>query len=129
VLASGNVVHNLRRIAWDEPDAGFDWARRFDDAVNTTLAEAPGDVLRLGDHADFPLAVPTPDHFIPLLHIAGLADALGTTPSVFVDGFTYGSISMACHVIGGDVPAPEDDATGAGALPPPPAIPPEEANV
>src|ERR1051326_4185051 len=32
VLASGNVVHNLRLIEWDRPDDGRDWARRFDDA-------------------------------------------------------------------------------------------------
>src|SRR3546814_7442593 len=50
-------------------------SRRFDDAATTLLSESPGDVLRLTEHADFDLAVPTPDHFIPMLYIAGLAAA------------------------------------------------------
>ena len=41
VLGSGNVVHNLRRIDWNQRDAGFDWARRFDDAVCEQLPTIP----------------------------------------------------------------------------------------
>ena len=37
------------------------------------MTNEPGDVLRLTEHADFPMAVPTPDHFLPLLYLAGLA--------------------------------------------------------
>src|SRR5689334_11672095 len=72
VIASGNVVHNLRRVQWDKPDAAFDWAERFDDAALDQLAHGPEDVLRLTGHPDYALAVPTPDHFIPLLYLAGL---------------------------------------------------------
>src|SRR5206468_10364770 len=64
VLASGNIVHNLGLIQWNRPDAAFDWAERFDDAVARQLAEAPGDILRVTEHPDFAAAVPTPDHFI-----------------------------------------------------------------
>ena len=42
ILGSGNVVHNLRLIDWNQPDLGFDWARRFDDAVAEQLANDPG---------------------------------------------------------------------------------------
>ena len=45
ILASGNVVHNLREIQWDQPNTAFDWAERFDDAVVAQLADAPSDIL------------------------------------------------------------------------------------
>ena len=38
ILASGNVVHNLRRIAWDQPETGFDWCHRFDEAAAAAVA-------------------------------------------------------------------------------------------
>ena len=101
IVASGNIVHNLRRIDWSEPDGATDWNRRFDDAAATLLRERPGDILELVAHADFELAVPTPDHFIPLLHLAALAAESGETPEVLVDGCTLGSLSMASYAIGG----------------------------
>jgi 4,5-DOPA dioxygenase extradiol len=101
ILASGNVVHNLALMDWGRPDGGFDWARRFDTAARRALVETPGDVLRLAEHADYPLAVPTPDHFIPLVYFAGLAaaayDAGGPRPDVLVDGYANGSLSMTCY--------------------------------
>src|ERR1035437_8090851 len=65
IIGSGNVVHNLRAIDWGQPDAGFDWAHRFDDAARAAMTGTPGDVLALQSHADFHSAVPTPDHFLP----------------------------------------------------------------
>ena len=106
IIGSGNVVHNLRRIAWAQPDGAFDWNRRFDDAVRAVLHDEPGDVLRLVDHPDYELAVPTPDHFVPLLYLAGLAAEAGVPADVFVDGYAYGSLSMACYGIGLDGPEP-----------------------
>lgn len=73
IIASGNVVHNLRRVRWSRPDAAFDWAVRFEDAVAGVLDGSPEDILRTTEHPDFELAAPTPDHFIPLLYFAGLA--------------------------------------------------------
>jgi len=100
VLCSGNVVHNLRNIAWEEPEMGYDWARRFDDAAMELVSQAPGDVLKLAEHPDFALAVPTPDHFIPLLYLAGMADAEGTGLAPLVRGYSLGSISMTCYGLG-----------------------------
>ena len=65
ILASGNVVHNLRRLQWNEPNLAYDWAERFDDAVAEQLSRDPGDALKVLEHADFDLAVPTPGPVAP----------------------------------------------------------------
>lgn len=102
VLASGNVVHNLSQVQWNRPNAAFDWAERFDHAVAAELAEAPGDMLRLKEHADFAAAVPTPDHFIPLLYLAGMAAEQQSSLDALVRGYAMGSISMTCFGLGAD---------------------------
>ncbi len=97
ILASGNVVHNLGLIEWARPDTGFDWAQRFDEEARRLVVDAPGDVLKLAQHRDYDLAVPTPDHFIPLVYFAGLAAANDQHhPEVLIDGYAYGSLSMTC---------------------------------
>ena len=73
ILASGNVVHNLRRVQWNEPDGAFDWTRRFDDAAKAIMTGDPGHAAQLEQHPDYALAAPTPEHFLPLLYVAGLA--------------------------------------------------------
>jgi 4,5-DOPA dioxygenase extradiol len=125
VLGSGNVVHNLRRIQWDQPDAGFDWAERFDEATAALLANAPGDVLKLVEHPDYELAVPTPDHFIPLLYIAGLAEASGETMDALVRGYAMGSLSMTCYGVGADIGCKDGD----GAATVPEGVPPDQTNI
>jgi 4,5-DOPA dioxygenase extradiol len=125
IVGSGNVVHNLRRIDWNQPDAGFDWARSFDDAALEIMTGAPGDVVRLTAHDDFDLAVPTPDHFIPLLYLAGLAAAAGETARVLVDGYAMGSLSMISYTLGCRDLAPG----GTGGAPVLPDIPADETNI
>jgi len=97
VLGSGNIVHNLRVMSPALHDSGFDWAARFDDAARELLTSAPADVLTLREHPDFDRAVPTADHFIPMLYFAGLAGA--TPATVLVQGYTYGSLSMTSYTI------------------------------
>ncbi|MGY1679645.1 4,5-DOPA-extradiol-dioxygenase [Geodermatophilus sp. SYSU D01176] len=100
VIGSGNVVHNLSAVSRAMPDAGFDWAHRFDDRVRELMLDRPTEVVALDRHPDAGLAVPTPDHFLPLLYVAGMAGATGTTAEVLVDGFTHGSLSMASYTVG-----------------------------
>jgi 4,5-DOPA dioxygenase extradiol len=99
ILASGNVVHNLRLIDWGREEGGFDWAERFDDAVHAALADDADAVVRLREHPDFGRAVPTDEHFLPVLYLAGLAEAAGRSPHRLVDGLTMGSISMASYAL------------------------------
>jgi len=100
VLASGNVVHNLRRVDFSQPTFGADWAHRFDSAVRNAMIADPSSVLEMAEHRDYPLAVPTPDHFFPLLYLAGMARSAGEAPRVLVDGCAYASLSMTSYAIG-----------------------------
>ncbi len=109
VIGSGNVVHNLRAVSRAMPDTGYDWAQRFDEAVREVVLDRPTEVATLDGHPDAGLAVPTPDHFLPLLYVAGIAGATGTTAEPLVDGFADGSLSMASYTVG-LTPLPDDDA-------------------
>lgn len=126
VIGSGNVVHNLRRLQWSEPNLAYDWAQRFDDAVAEQLTKAPADILSVRNHADYPAAVPTPDHFVPLLYLAGLAAADDQQPEPLVRGHSMGSISMACYGLGADIELRKHP-TCAARLPP--DVPPEQTNI
>jgi 4,5-DOPA dioxygenase extradiol len=126
IVASGNVVHNLRLLDREQPDLAFPWARDFDAAARAALTANPADVLRLNDHPAYALAAPTPEHFLPLLYFAGLASAAATPACVLVDGYAFGSLSMAAYTIGAEVKVPdvaEQEAAGV------PDIPADETNL
>jgi 4,5-DOPA dioxygenase extradiol len=128
ILGSGNVVHNLRALDWSAPDLAFDWSKRFDEASRAVLTERPGEAARLQDHPDFRRAAPTPDHFIPLLYFAGLAEAAREPAEVLVDGYAMGSLSMACYTLGGPVPV-EPAGPPAAPVPDPGTVPVEDTNL
>jgi 4,5-DOPA dioxygenase extradiol len=99
VLASGNVVHNLRLMDWSRPDAAFDFAQRFDKAAAEALLGRPASVPDLTRHDDYRLASPTPDHFLPFVCLAGLAEAAGLAVEPFAEGVAYGSVSMTSYAL------------------------------
>jgi 4,5-DOPA dioxygenase extradiol len=95
LAGSGNVVHNLRVIRWEAGAAPYPWAVRFDAAARDLLERREHAPLceyhALGEAAH--LSVPTPEHFLPALYIAGAQrddDAL----AILTDGIELGSISM-----------------------------------
>jgi 4,5-DOPA dioxygenase extradiol len=100
ILGSGNVVHNLALVDLASGERAFDWAVRFDEACTAAMTQDPGTTVALAEHPDYRLAVPTPDHFLPLAPIAGLAAAAGTPADVLVDGYLGGSLSMTSFRIG-----------------------------
>ena len=126
IVGSGNAVHNLHRLQWDRPDAAFDWAERFDEAVVEQMANDPGSMLKLAAHGDYEAAVPTPDHFIPLLYVAGLAAAGEGSANAFARGYTMGSISMTCYALGAGAIVTQDGAAAAGL---PSGVPADQTNI
>jgi 4,5-DOPA dioxygenase extradiol len=128
LLSSGNVVHNLGGMDFGNPDGAYDWAERFDGAVREKMLDTPADVLTVDARPEFRLAVPTPDHFLPLLYLAGTAGATAQTLDVLVDGYTFGSLSMTSYTLDA-APLPSDDVDAPAAeFPDPALVPPDETN-
>jgi 4,5-DOPA dioxygenase extradiol len=102
IFGSGNVVHNLAAYSWGKhPQGPFDWALRFETHVRDAL-ERRVDVQLIDYGAlgrDARLAVPTPEHYLPLLYVLG-ATHPDEKPSFPVTGVTGGSISMLAASFG-----------------------------
>ncbi|CRK57811.1 hypothetical protein [Alloactinosynnema sp. L-07] len=96
ILGSGNVVHNLHTYAWGRhPVEPFEWAVRFDTRLRELITAGRFDDVIAYEQGggDAALAVPTPEHYLPLLYV--LAACTGVDPVTFpIDGFDGGSISM-----------------------------------
>jgi 4,5-DOPA dioxygenase extradiol len=101
IVGSGNVVHNLGLVQWNQPEAAFDWAHDFNEAAIALMTANPGSAADLQHHDRYPLAAPTPDHFIPMLYIAGLASAADQKAEVLIDGYAMGSLSMTSFTVAG----------------------------
>ena len=99
ILASGNIVHNLRLFRHND-SRPYDWAVRFDEHVAEHIASGHHDGL-LGYETlgpDALLAVPTPEHYLPLLYV--LAVQRDDDPVEFFNEQIISSISMRSVVIG-----------------------------
>lgn len=92
ILGSGNMVHNLPRMAWQEE--GFDWAVECDQTMARLIRD--GDHQALIDYETIPhasQAIPTEEHYLPLLYVLGAVNNTDTV-SFFNEQVTLGSISM-----------------------------------
>ena len=99
IIGSGNIVHNLAAMDGQLGDNGFGWAARFDnDAADLSHATRRAS-CGYDEHRDYAAAVPTPDHFIPMLYFAGLSSAQDSGADVLVDGYAYGSLSMTSYTL------------------------------
>ena len=98
IVGSGNMVHNLRKVAWDklnQDNYAFDWARE----ANTKMKE----YIQSGNHQPlvayasqglaFRMAIPTPEHYLPLLYTLALKEEEEAL-SLFNDKAVGGAISM-----------------------------------
>ena len=94
IVGSGNVVHNLRMADWDEK-GGFDWALEANERIKKFVST--NDHQPLIDYRsqgrELELAVPTPEHYFPLLYVLALKEEKESV-SFFNDKAEWGSISM-----------------------------------
>lgn len=101
IIASGNIVHNLRVLDWQNIDAKpFDWAVEFDELVKAKLSNQ--DFQSLVNYEQFGsiarMSHPTNDHYLPMLYSLGLAGKNETVTFLY-EGIQYGSASMRCFQI------------------------------
>jgi len=104
IIGSGNMVHNLHKVAWDKQDDeeyGFDWALEANDTFKKLIQSNHHKELihydLLGKAVQ--MAVPTPDHFLPLLYALALKNE-SETVSYFNDKAVMGSLTMTSLKIG-----------------------------
>lgn len=99
IIASGNIVHNLRELNPQMDDKGYDWAIEFDDYIETAIINKNYDdcmnFMSLGELAR--LSVPSPEHYLPLLVLLGSVDDKDQV-EVFNKGYDLGSLSMTGYV-------------------------------
>ncbi len=98
IIGSGNMVHNLRMVAWDkfnQPDYAYDWAAEASSKMKEYILS--GDYTPLINYRSqgkaFDLAIPTPDHYLPLLYTLALKED-NEKISLFNDKAVAGSLTM-----------------------------------
>jgi 4,5-DOPA dioxygenase extradiol len=98
IMGSGNMVHNLRMLAWDkldEPGFGFDWALHMNDTFKQLITNGSHETLiqyeKLGKEAL--LSIPTPEHYLPLIYSLGLSNQKDSI-QFFNDKAVAGSLTM-----------------------------------
>ncbi len=104
IIGSGNIVHNLRRVAWEKLDSGnygYDWAIDASQKINKLILDDNHESLinykSLGP--EILLSVPTPEHYLPLLYTLSLKEK-NEEIKIFNDKQVAGSLSMTSIKIG-----------------------------
>ncbi len=99
IFGSGNIVHNLRMVDWNKAKEGFDWAYEFDEYIYENIMSKDHEkILGFKDLASTArLAVPTPDHFYPLLYALGAAEE-NDKIRVFNKSAEMGSLTMTSYL-------------------------------
>lgn len=96
IMGSGNMVHNLRMLSWDMiGGGGYDWALNMNSKFGELIMAGDDQSLvhyeRLGTEAI--MAIPTPEHYLPLLYILGVKDKR-EAPLIFNNKAVAGSLTM-----------------------------------
>jgi 4,5-DOPA dioxygenase extradiol len=104
IIGSGNLVHNLRLLAWDKIDEagyGYDWALEANDKIKSFILN--GDMKSLLQYqsqgTSFKMAIPTPEHYLPMLYAMALKEG-NEQVTLFNDKAVGGSLTMTSLKIG-----------------------------
>ncbi len=101
LIGSGDIVHNLRLLDWEHPEGAFDWAEEMNTIFKSAIVN--NDHRALVNYSSYgkaaALAVPTPDHYLPLLYILALKKPEESV-RFFNDRVIMGSLSMTSLRIG-----------------------------
>jgi 4,5-DOPA dioxygenase extradiol len=105
IIGSGNMVHNLRMVAWDKLNTdnyGFDWAHEASEKIKSYILDNNHrELIRYKSQGKaFDLAIPTPEHYMPLLYALALQDK-NEDVQLFNDKAVGGSLTMTSVKIGG----------------------------
>lgn len=102
IIGSGNIVHNLGMLAWNQPEKGFDWAIEANTKVKNFITTRDHKALiNFRDQGpEFKLSIPTPEHYLPLLYVLALQGEKQNA-SFFNDKTVMGSIAMTGVQISG----------------------------
>ena len=98
IIGSGNMVHNLRLVDWpkiNQPNYGFDWALEASEKMKMCIVNQQyQELINFKSQGKaFDLAIPSSEHFIPLLYILGVS-AKNEEPVFFNDKAIMGSLTM-----------------------------------
>ncbi len=103
IIGSGNMVHNLGMVAWDKlkQNFAFEWAEEASEKMKSAILSGNHDSLInfQNQGKSFDLAIPTPEHFLPLLYILSLKQK-DEDLNLFNDKALAGSLSMTSVKIG-----------------------------
>ena len=103
IIGSGNIVHNLRAVAWNRINDtfGFDWNLEVSDQIKKAILERNHSLLKnpYAQGEAFKMAIPTPEHYLPLLYTLALQNSKDEV-SFFNDEPVAGSLSMTSVYIG-----------------------------
>ena len=101
IIGSGDIVHNLRIMDYEMKSAPYDWALEFDNYICEAIVHRKHDNIinykKIGKSAE--LSVPTKEHYLPLLYIAGLQEELDEVNFIY-KGIQHKSMSMTSIQIG-----------------------------
>lgn len=99
IIGSGNMVHNLKEVAWDkmnQDNYAYDWAKIANEQMKDNIIHRNiNNLINFrAQGKEWKLAIPTAEHYLPLLYALGSSEGKGTQIEMFNDKAVAGSLTM-----------------------------------